>query len=409
MKRLMSLTLAILLALAAVQAVGAQAETTLTFVRIGNDEPEKLFWLDVIAQFEAENPGIRVQYDDAGIGGAMDTKLNTLFDANIGPDIIGHGILSVASRVEQGHYQAIDGLFNTWEGKDDLMPSVLANGTYKGQVYGLGYSVTPYIFAYRIDLFEQAGITRAPETWEELARDARLLTIRDEKGDITQSGFCFPQSGGNMVEFDVFVYGNGGAFMDADGNPTLGTPEQVEAMDFLKGLLKDVNIPYDNNTNNPFLRGNAAMTLINNAELRSLLGKPEYAGKIGVAMPPRNKTMATFSGCNMLFIGRDCKNPEAAFRFISFVLSPEIMMKRARDLNVPVTRSSLLKQFVALDPYNAVRYDCVLHGTGMPRTLWSSTFQRLRNEAVQNALYGGMDAQAALQAAQEELLAEMVR
>ena len=405
LKRMLPLLLIAALLFTMPLAVQAEETIELRFLRLGNDKPEADFWDSVIADYQAANPGVKILYDDAAIGEPMETKLNTLFAANAGPDIIGHGILSVAQRVEAGHYQPIDAHFAAWEDAADMMPSILENGRYQGNLYGLGYSATPFIFAYRVDLLEEAGIA-VPTTWNELADAARALTVME--GDhIAQAGFVFPIKGGNMVEFDVFVFGNGARFMDADSNPTLDTPEALEAFEFLQSFLPEVNIPYDNNETNPFIKGNAAMTLINNVALRPMLENPEYEGMVGVAVPPWNAKEATFCGCNMLFIGRDCKEPDAAFDFIKFALSPEIALRRAEMLNVPVTRTSLLDAFIALDPFNAVRADCVAVGIGMPRALWSTQFQTLRNEMVQAVLYGEADPAQALADAQRKLLDEI--
>lgn len=314
MKKLLSLLVmfSLLLSGAALAEEGEVIE--LRFQRIGNDAAETEFWKSVIADYEAANPGVKILYDDAAIGDAMDAKLNTLFAANYGPDIIGHGILSVAQRADLGHYIPIDEYFATWEDGDDMMESVLANGTYKGQLYGLGYSATPYVFAYRIDLLEEAGL-EVPTTWEELKEAALALTVRDDAGNITRAGFAFPMSGGNMVEYDVFVFGNGGRFTDEDMNPTIDTEEGLEAFEFLNSFLAEVNIPYSNNDINPFLTGNAAMTLINNVSLRPILENEEYIGKVGIAFPPTNGTHLTFSGCNMLSISCDSEHPDEAFEF----------------------------------------------------------------------------------------------
>ena len=407
MKKLFALVLALMLALACVSAVAEEEIIELTFQRIGSDAAEQAYWNWVIDEFEAANPNIKILYDDAAIGADMDTKLNTLFAAGDGPDLIGHGILSVATRVEQGHYQAVDSYFENWEGKDNLMPSVLANGTYKGNVYGIGYSTTPYVFAYRSDILEAAGLD-VPTTWEELAETARALTEKNDNGEITFSGFCFPSAGGNLVELDVFVFGNGGRYMDDDSNPTLTGDEKIEAIEFLQGLLPDVNIAYSNSDTNPFVKGQAAMTLINNVALASMMADgSEYAGKVGIALPPNNGTAATFSGCNMLFIGRDCEHTDEAWKFIEFAMSEESTLKRAEMCNIPVTLSSLTDEFVAMDPWNSVRVECVENGIGMPRAIWSTSFQTARNELVQNVLFGDVDAASALQSAQETLEFEM--
>ncbi|MBQ3079648.1 MAG: extracellular solute-binding protein [Clostridia bacterium] len=401
MKKLLAFVLALIIVLS-LPAVAEDEKTQLSFIRIGNDEPERLYWAWVIEEFEKANPDIDIQYEEAAIGDPIETVLNTRFAAGEGVDIIGHGILSVAQRVEANHYMAIDEYFESWEGKDDIMPAVLANGTYNGHVYGLGYSVTPYVFAYRIDVLEEAGI-EVPETWEELADAARELTVKNDMGEVEFAGFCYPQTGGNLVELDVFVYGNGGQYI-VDGEPVFGGNEKIaEAADFLKELLPDVNMTYSSNEVNPFVSGSGAMTLINNAALTTMINNPEYDGKVGIALPPNNGTNASFCGCNMLFIGATCKEPDAAFKFISFALSQESTLKRAEMVKIPVTRQSLVEEYAEMDPWNYARSLCVTYGTGMPRVTWSTGFQTVRNEFSQNAVFGGMDSMEALEKAQKDI------
>ena len=116
------------------------------------------------------------------------------------------------------------------------------------------------------------------------------------------------------------------------------------ALSFLRELIPDVSLTYSSSEVNPFVSGSAAMTLINNAALTTMLKNPEYEGKVGIALPPNNGTEATFSGCNMLFMGRDCADKDAAWRFIEFVMTEESTLKRAEMCNIPVTLSSLSEQ-----------------------------------------------------------------
>lgn len=413
MKRIIVITLAICLLLS--QAVlmtsctaSATKDVSLNFLRIGNDKPEADYWKALIADFEKKNPEIKINYDDAAIGEPMETKLNTLFAAGAGPDIIGHGILSVAKRVELKHYLPITEYYEKWEGKDDIMPSVLANGTYREEVYGLAYSTTPYVFAYRKDLFKEAGLDpeKPPQTWEELKEYAKKLTVSNN-GAITRAGFAFPMAAGNFVEFDVFTFGNGGSYYDKDGNPTLNTDEVKGAFEYLMSFLPEVNLPYNNNETNPFIKGNAAMTLINNVALRPMLANEEYKDKIGIAVPPSKTKKATFSGCNMLFMGSGCKNRDEAWKFMQSALSKEQVLKRSSDLNIPVVRKSLVADFAKMAPYNDVRVQCVSLGIGMPRTVWSPTFQKIRNEMVQKVLYDKSSPEEAIKGAQDKLMKEI--
>lgn len=402
MKKLLAILVALTLALAGISAVAEEEKVTLSFLRIGNDEAERAFWQWAIEEFEKVNTNVHIAYEEAPIGESMDTVLNTRFASGEGVDLIGHGILSVAQRVEANQYMAIDEYFDSWEGKDDIMPSVLANGTYNGHVYGLGYSVTPYVFAYRSDLLEEAGIA-VPTTWDELADAARELTKKNESGEVEFAGFCYPQTGGNLVELDVFVYGNGGQYI-VDGEPVFADNEAVAgALSFLRELIPDVSLTYSSSEVNPFVSGSAAMTLINNAALTTMLKNPEYEGKVGIALPPNNGVKASFCGCNMLFIGTKCQNPDAAFRFISFVLSKEATLKRAEMVKIPVTRTSLVEAYAAMDPMNLARSECVTYGTGMPRVTWSTGFQAVRNELSQNVVFGDMDIAEALNKAQTDI------
>ena len=171
----------------------------------------------------------------------------------------------------------------------------------------------------------------------------------------------------------------------------------------MKELLPEVNLTYSANEVNPFVSGSAAMTLINNAALTTMLGNPEYEGKVGIALPPNNGVDASFCGCNMLFIGKTCKNPDEAFKFMSFAMSAESTLKRAEMTKIPVTLTSLVDAYAEMDPWNAARSLCVENGTGMPRVIWSTGFQAVRNELHQNALFGGMDIYEALSKAQADI------
>ncbi len=226
MKKALALLLAALLLLSGA-ALAEEEGITLRFIRVGNDTAETNFWATVIEDYEAANPGITIEYIS---GQDQDAMLNTMFAANLAPDVIGGGIASLPQRASMGQYIPLDDYFAEWDEGSDMVERVLQNGYYDGTLYALGYSVTPYVFAYRIDLLEEAGL-EVPTTWEELKEAALALTVRDENGVVTRAGFAFPMSGGNMVEYDVFVFGNGGRFTDEDMNPTIDTEEAIRERD----------------------------------------------------------------------------------------------------------------------------------------------------------------------------------
>lgn len=56
-----------------------------------------------------------------------------------------------------------------------------------GQMYGVPLSVDSLALYYNKDIFNAAGITRPPQTWEEFNKAVKTLTKIDEYGNITQS------------------------------------------------------------------------------------------------------------------------------------------------------------------------------------------------------------------------------
>ncbi len=58
------------------------------------------------------------------------------------------------------------------------------------KIYGIPASVDSLALYYNKDLFNAAGISRAPETWEEVADDVKRLTVIDQFGNITRSGIA---------------------------------------------------------------------------------------------------------------------------------------------------------------------------------------------------------------------------
>ena len=106
-------------------------------------------------------------------------------------------------------------------------------------------------------------------------------------------------------------------------------------------------------------------------------------------------------------MGSNCKNTDEAWKFIEMALTKEQVLERSKMLNIPVTRKSLIDEFSKLDPYNAVRAECVEVGIGMPRTTWSPRFQALRNEMVQKVLYSKASIEEVLDEAQNKLLEDI--
>ncbi len=107
--------------------------------------------------------------------------------------------------------------------------AVVQAGSYKGDLYGLAPAVNSLAIFYNTDMFQAAGISDPPKTWDELREDAKKLTSNGVYG------FAF--SGINTYEgtwqFLPFMWSNGGSEKNID------TPETAQALQFLVDLVND--------------------------------------------------------------------------------------------------------------------------------------------------------------------------
>ncbi|MBM7503945.1 extracellular solute-binding protein [Agromyces aurantiacus] len=139
----------------------------LTFWHNSTTGPGKAYWEETATAFEAEHPGVditiqSVQNED------MDGKLQTALNSGDAPDIfMARGGGKLAAVVEAGQAQDLTDALSD-DTKTALGEGSLAAFSVDGKIYGVPSSVLPGGIYYSKDLFEQAGITETPTTFDEL-------------------------------------------------------------------------------------------------------------------------------------------------------------------------------------------------------------------------------------------------
>ena len=143
---------------------GASGDTTITWWHNSNTGDGKDYYDKVAADFEAANPGVTVevnamQHED------MLTKLDAAFQSGDAPDVyMERGGGELADHVEAGLTKDIS------EAAADTIEKIggsVAGWQVDGKTYGLPFSVGVVGFWYNKALFEQAGITEPPATWDD--------------------------------------------------------------------------------------------------------------------------------------------------------------------------------------------------------------------------------------------------
>jgi multiple sugar transport system substrate-binding protein/arabinosaccharide transport system substrate-binding protein len=113
---------------------------------------------------------------------------------------------------------------------DDLISARLTPFSKEGAVYAVDSDTPVTVLYHRSDEFERLGIDPDFGTWENLAEIGRKLAGTDQ---LSLGAFAVNDPGGTVQCFHIHLLQRGGDLFDADGNPTLMTPEAEETLAFL--------------------------------------------------------------------------------------------------------------------------------------------------------------------------------
>ena len=277
---------------------------------------------ELVAKFEKENAGIKVQAEPIPWGGGNDyqTRLFAGLVAGNGPDCA-MVRLSWAARFQQMKaLEPLDAAISGWPGRADIADSVWKiNRGADGKQYYLPLQYVVIYLYYRTDLFDQAKL-KPPSTFEEFRAAAKTLT----KDGV--SGFGMRGGAGGFDNWGPFVLG-GGATFEKGG---MVTPKALAANQWYCDLaLKDKIVPASAPTDSfrqivdGFKAGRTAMIfhhIGSSNEIAQALGD-----KVSATPPPRGSDGKgwTYFGDESNAIFAASKNKEAAFRWIAFLSTGE--------------------------------------------------------------------------------------
>ena len=116
--------------------------------------------------------------------------------------------------------------------------------TVEGTLYGVPTGFVPLAVYYNKTLFEAAGVSEPPATWDEWVATSKSLTV-DENGDGApeQYGVVLPDHAtvANGLWPSLF-YGNGGDIVEGGDTAVIDSPENAETLEFWRSAIVDDKI-----------------------------------------------------------------------------------------------------------------------------------------------------------------------
>lgn len=168
--------------------------------------------------------------------------------------------------------------------------------TYKGRQYGTAYYGDHMAFVYNQELLERAGITRPPETWDEVV--SQSLTIK-QRGISEFPLLLSLAADAWLIEmFSAIAFSYGGKFTMPDGRPVMNDP-QHGVLTALKSIQDAIHVhrivsPAAANLNEiPGLRafssGAHVFGLVPRYRIRSINdpAQSQISGKARIALMPK--------------------------------------------------------------------------------------------------------------------------
>ena len=245
-KKVMSVTLAgAMIASTAAGAVSVAAEDEEVTIRFystwGEAEPAHQPMMEILEQFEKDNPNIHVELEVQA-----STQYHEKLVSEIASDTLANvfchwGGAEMAEAVESGKVLDVTERFEEdpeFKAQFEDINLYSLNNTYEGidGIWGVPLSNVSAAFYYNKAMFEQAGIEKVPETWDE------LLDAIEKLKAIDVIPWALGAKDGWRVEHlysAIFYRLNGveGAKKLADRSMKYSDPEAVKAWEMLAELV----------------------------------------------------------------------------------------------------------------------------------------------------------------------------
>lgn len=279
---------------------------------------------------------------------------------------------------------------------------------YDGKHYGVPKDKDCVVLVYNKDIFDAAGMEypTGDWNWDDLYNAAEKLTDKDN------GIYGFNAYNNEQEAWGNFLYENDGGFIDEEKKVSLlDSDKSIEAMEFFmdmnhkfspsKEMLAETDVI------SLFASGKIAMQPIGNWQLSYFTDNEDFKDSFEIAPLPAGPTgiKATISNGLSLSIPADCKNMDAAKKFVAYAGSEQGMKDAAEGPAIPCytgidqvwaeAHKSLYDTEAILD---SLSYGVQLPGSEL-KTQWSQSMYKY----VGKIFDGSMDVEPALKQASVEM------
>ncbi|MBD9703931.1 extracellular solute-binding protein [Streptomyces caniscabiei] len=332
----------------------ADGPVTITWWDTSNATNEAPTYKALVKEFEAAHKDIKVKYVNVPFDQAQN-KFDTAAGATGAPDILRSEVGWTPAFAKKGFFLPLDGT-EALKDQDKFQPNLIKQAQYDGKTYGVPFVTDTLALVYNKALFEKAGITEAPKSWDDLKKAA--ATVKDKTG---VDGYW----GSTQAYYaQSFLYGEGTDTVDvAQKKITVNSAEAKKAygtwLDLFdgKGLHKaDTTADAYAHIQDAFVNGKVASIVQGPWEITNFYKGSAFKDKanLGIATVPAGssgKAGAPTGGHNLsVYAGSDKAHQEASLKFVDFMTSAKSQETIALKNSTLPTRDDAYTAEVKADP-----------------------------------------------------------
>lgn len=358
----------------------------------------------LIAQFEKKYPKINVTYVNVPFAD-VEQKFKSAAQSGTGaPDVVRADVGLIPEYASLHYIAPLDGTAAVKDASD-FMEGPLNTTKFEGKSYGVPSVTDTLGLLYNKKIFQQAGITKAPATWDEFMADSK--TIKAKTG-----------VDGTYINPDTYflmplLFGEGADLADAAGKKvTINSPEAVKAVTTAKKIYDTSSMKVDfassyDNMQNAFKSGKVAMLVQGPWSVGDDVTGSAFKGNeanLGYAPVPAGSTGKAFAptGGHDLAVYQGSKSMDASYLFTEFMTSSASQQLIAEQTGTLPTRTSAYTDKVKSNPKIAgfkPIMDTARPRVALPQV--GSLFTPLQQQYVK-ILQGQVSVQAGLDAAAKD-------
>lgn len=316
----------------------------------------------LIDEYTAANPNVTINYEHRPIDQHYATVKSRISQAGVSdsfPDIV--RVHSSWVPVLTNYLSPVpDQIYSRAEYESTFYEVTKDTLLHSDQYYGIPLMTDGLALVYNRTLFNEAGVTAPPSTWDDVREVAAKITQRNQEGDLTVAGIAMGST--HNVDHFADIIGllmaqNSVVFKDSSGNINFhksvtadGRNLGAEAVSFYN-MFTHTEQTWSNSMENStlaFSRGKVGMILVPSWRVLSLIDQnPEL--QIGVAPVPHLTTDQSVGYATYWVetVPKASPNQAAAWKFLRFLSERESQLtmynsaQKVRAFGEPYSRQDL--------------------------------------------------------------------